>query len=170
MKNEKRLLKWALKIKVLTYYGNGKLACVRCGFNDVRALSLDHINGDGKAHRASVKMPMYAWVERNNYPSMFQTLCYNCQHIKYIEEDVLKAKTPVISLSSRVYTWIDAHDNSKFKLSELTASLGLVGKEYNNARGIVWRLAQAHELRALTNGYYVKIPEQVSVFKHRTKV
>ncbi|KKL06542.1 hypothetical protein LCGC14_2595010, partial [marine sediment metagenome] len=37
----------ATKPYVLRYYGRGKLACVHCGFEDIRALTLDHINGGG---------------------------------------------------------------------------------------------------------------------------
>lgn len=74
---------WKLKRKilVLTHYGNGKLACVLCGYSDIRALSLDHINNDGaeqrKKYGATVKY--YGWLIRNNFPSGHQTLCMNCQ-------------------------------------------------------------------------------------------
>ena len=33
---------WAKKT-ILSYYSNGTLKCARCGFNDIRALSIDHI-------------------------------------------------------------------------------------------------------------------------------
>ncbi len=49
------------KVEVLTYYGSGKLACVKCGFSDI-------------------------WLKRNNFPSGYQTLCMNCQYTKKIEE------------------------------------------------------------------------------------
>lgn len=75
-----------LKIEVLTYYGNGRCACVRCGFNDVRALSIDHITGGGNHHRRKIEIKagsdMYVWLKKNNYPDGFQTLCMNCQFIK----------------------------------------------------------------------------------------
>lgn len=73
------------KILVLTHYGNGKLACVKCGFSDIRALSIDHINGGGSEERiAKIKRgtKFYSWLMKNNYPLGFQTLCMNCQWIK----------------------------------------------------------------------------------------
>lgn len=73
-----------LKQKILTYYGNGKLACVKCGFNDIRALSVDHINGNGRDHRGK---NLYEWIRQNNYPKGFQTLCMNCQWIKRVENN-----------------------------------------------------------------------------------
>lgn len=78
-----------LKIRVLTYYGGGTCKCVRCGFDDVRALSIDHINGNGYAHRKIMKatgINFYRWLEKEKYPDGYQTLCMNCQFIKR-EED-----------------------------------------------------------------------------------
>lgn len=76
-----------LKIEVLTYYGNGKLTCVQCGFDDVRALSIDHINGGGTQHRKSLGIPkggtnFYNWLKSQGFPEGYQTLCMNCQFIK----------------------------------------------------------------------------------------
>ena len=74
------------KIEVLTHYSNGKLSCVRCGFADLRALSIDHINGNGTAHRMIlgklVGANFYKWLKNNDYPEDYQTLCMNCQFIK----------------------------------------------------------------------------------------
>ncbi len=78
------------KIIVLTYYGNGKCACVLCGFEDVRALSIDHINGGGTEHRRQIHKNMYRWLVDNNYPKGYQTLCMNCQFIKGIKVESLK--------------------------------------------------------------------------------
>jgi hypothetical protein len=81
---EKRI-EYQLKIKtdVLTYYGNGKCACVRCGYNDIRALSIDHINGNGANQRKNIEGAFcYNWLKTNNYPEGYQTLCMNCQFIK----------------------------------------------------------------------------------------
>ncbi len=76
-----------LKNDVLGHYGNGKLACVRCGFDNERALSIDHINGGGNKHAKQVGfgMAMWYWLRRNNYPEGYQTLCMNCQFIKKSE-------------------------------------------------------------------------------------
>jgi hypothetical protein len=78
-----------LKYKVLTHYGNGKCACVQCGFDNIHALSIDHINGKGNEHRRQIKTfggRFYHWLVANNYPEGFQTLCMNCQFIKKFGE------------------------------------------------------------------------------------
>jgi len=80
------IIRLKAKIDVLTHYGNGELACVKCGFDDIRALSIDHINGGGKKHRREIRENnMYVWLCDHNYPEGFQTLCMNCQWIKRAE-------------------------------------------------------------------------------------
>jgi hypothetical protein len=78
-----------LKQTVFSHYGRGKIQCVKCGFNDIRALSIDHINGSGTEHRNTNKysggIKFYRWLKKNNYPDGFQVLCMNCQFIKRVE-------------------------------------------------------------------------------------
>lgn len=77
-----------LKLTVLTHYAGGSPKCVRCGYSDLRALTLDHINGGGAAHRREVTgggTGVYNWAKRNSYPPIFQVLCQNCNSIKAIE-------------------------------------------------------------------------------------
>jgi len=62
--------------KALTHYG-GK--CVCCGETTQEFLSIDHINGGGNKHRQEIGIgQIYRWLEKNNYPTDFQVLCYNC--------------------------------------------------------------------------------------------
>lgn len=79
----------ALKAQVLTYYGNGKLACVHCGESRMACLSIDHINGGGCKHRLNTSLrssdSFYRWLVREDYPDGYQTLCMNCQFIKRVE-------------------------------------------------------------------------------------
>lgn len=79
-----------LKLEILAHYGNGKCECTRCGYKDERALSIDHINGNGNAHKKELGIQggnmFYLWLKQNNYPEDFQTLCMNCQFIKSIKE------------------------------------------------------------------------------------
>lgn len=65
------------------------LMCQSCGFSDIRALSIDHVNGDGAEHRKTIAggSQMYAWLKRHGYPSGFQVLCMNCQWIKRAEQN-----------------------------------------------------------------------------------
>ena len=77
-----------LKVEVLTHYGDSKCACVGCGFNDIGALSIDHIEGGGNRHRKSKlrsSSAFYAWLKAENYPEGYQTLCMNCQFLKRFE-------------------------------------------------------------------------------------
>lgn len=60
-----------LRLKVLTHLG-GK--CSECGFDDVRALQVDHVNGGGSKDRA-----LFAGREGNE---KYQILCANCNWIK----------------------------------------------------------------------------------------
>jgi len=68
-----------LKQSVIDAYG-GKCTC--CGETKFEFLSIDHINGGGKAHRAQLKgagNSIYKWLKDNNYPKEeFRLLCYNC--------------------------------------------------------------------------------------------
>uniref|UniRef100_A0A6M3LDR7 Uncharacterized protein n=1 Tax=viral metagenome TaxID=1070528 RepID=A0A6M3LDR7_9ZZZZ len=80
----------ALKLEVLTHYGKGECVCVKCGFNNIRALSIDHIEGGGNRHRKSKLRPassFYTWLKAENYPTGYQTLCMNCQFIKRDENN-----------------------------------------------------------------------------------
>ena len=75
-----------LRLLVLSHYGNdGKPLCVVCGFADIRALSVDHIHGNGNAHRRRIKKWLYLWLKQQNFPGGYQTLCMNCQMIKAAE-------------------------------------------------------------------------------------
>ena len=85
---EKHRRRWqALKIEILNHYSGGKLACVKCGFNDIRALSIDHIKGDGAKHRRveGAGSAVWHWLKRSDYPEGYQTLCMNCPFIKKME-------------------------------------------------------------------------------------
>ncbi len=76
------------KLEVLTHYGNGKCACVKCGESRLACLSIDHINGRGKEDRGKrLGIAFYRHLRRNNYPSGYQTLCMNCQFVKRIENN-----------------------------------------------------------------------------------
>jgi len=59
-----------IKKEVLTYYGNGKFACVSCGESRFPCLSIDHINGGGVAHRKETKQGshIYVWLKIQHYP------------------------------------------------------------------------------------------------------
>lgn len=78
-----------VKTEVLTHYGRGRLVCVRCGFNDMRALSLDHIDGTGWAEKYNGHA-LYMSLRGKGYPDGYQTFCMNCQFIKREENKEYK--------------------------------------------------------------------------------
>jgi len=79
-----------LRTEILYNYSGGKMVCSRCGFDDVRALDLDHIENGGGSHRKQIgrrgaTYDIYAALKRDNFPSGYQVLCRNCNWIKEIE-------------------------------------------------------------------------------------
>lgn len=55
--------------------------CCKCGFSDIRALQIDHINGGGNRERKEKgDYAMYKGVILN--PEKYQLLCANCNWIK----------------------------------------------------------------------------------------
>ncbi len=77
---------------VIDYYSQGTNKCKKCGFNDLRALTIDHINNDGKIHRRGLKQSsIYFWLRANEFPVGFQVLCWNCNWIKKCEYEKTKS-------------------------------------------------------------------------------
>jgi transposase len=83
------------KKQVLAHYGGGKLACVWCGFDDIRALTLDRIAG--KKDKNDFKRTgehLYKRLIEEGFPPGYQTLCLNCRYIKlYMHRELGLAKT-----------------------------------------------------------------------------
>lgn len=67
-----------LRGQVVDAYG-GKCACPKCPETNPAFLTLEHINGDGKAHRKKVGSHTYADLRRRGFPQDGYTLlCWNC--------------------------------------------------------------------------------------------
>ena len=85
---EKRRIKYNnLKSAVFELLGK---TCVSCGFNDIRALQIDHINGGGNKHRLnSHGRTIYYLILANPDESIkkYQVLCANCNWIKRCEKN-----------------------------------------------------------------------------------
>lgn len=81
------------KAQVISELTSGEMCCSLCGFDDIRALSVDHIDGNGAEHRKSVRgCHLYKWLIKNNFPEGFQVLCMNCQWIKRHENNEFTKK------------------------------------------------------------------------------
>jgi hypothetical protein len=81
-----------LKERVFAHYCNGApgaIACSHCGFSDIRALQLHHINGDGAQDRKRLNLAhtqstmFYRRVEKEGYPDGLAVLCANCHILSH---------------------------------------------------------------------------------------
>src|SRR6267378_5501639 len=62
--------------------------CVRCGFDDDRALQIDHVNGGGRAdHVKRGPRAIYKEALSNPGSGKYQILCANCNWIKRAENN-----------------------------------------------------------------------------------
>ena len=70
---------------ILDRYGK---ACALCGFDDIRALQLDHIEDNGAEERKALGgqkfsgVNFYLYLIKQGLPDGYQTLCANCNNIK----------------------------------------------------------------------------------------
>lgn len=90
------------KQKVVDHYG-GRCAC--CEEKGLVFLNIDHIDENGAEHRRQIaphfknRVPggdhFYRWLEKNNFPDGFQTLCYNCNIGKHWNNGVCPHQTGV---------------------------------------------------------------------------
>jgi hypothetical protein len=73
-----------LRLEVLTHYSGGKPKCACCGEEEIKFLTIDHINGDGKEDRAENGRgtAIYRRLRKLGYPKGYQVLCYNCNCAK----------------------------------------------------------------------------------------
>ena len=71
---------------ILDHFGR---RCCRCGFDDVRALQVDHIDGGGTQHYRSLNWNRIRFTrDILTHPEKFQLLCANCNAIKRVAEDM----------------------------------------------------------------------------------
>lgn len=72
-----------IKLEVFTHYSKGKPICCEknCNVDDIDMLALDHTNDDGASHRKKIGVKngvfIYEWTKKNNYPKIFQVMCWN---------------------------------------------------------------------------------------------
>ena len=70
-----------LKLEVLAAYGT---VCSCCGEGNPLFLTIDHLNGDGKAHRVEARgngaAGLYPWLRRQGFPQDLGLVvaCFNC--------------------------------------------------------------------------------------------
>lgn len=74
----------AAQIEALVKYsGHTPPECVLCGFSNILALQLDHIDGDGAAFRKvnphQTGKSLTLFLRKRNWPTGYRVLCANCQ-------------------------------------------------------------------------------------------
>ncbi|KKN17539.1 hypothetical protein LCGC14_0964640 [marine sediment metagenome] len=165
-----------LKREILTHYGGGKLACVRCGFSDIRALSIDHIDGGGSYQRRKSRSTgtFYNWLKKNHLPKGYQTLCMNDQFIKRFEnnehgvsrlvrlqrkeeEHQEQLKNPLPITTKTLKRYIKDKMPARFQLADVYKKLNLPDYKQVSVRNVVMKMTMVGELKPLGNGFYEKI-------------
>lgn len=82
---ERARKKWLdIKTEVFRLLGD---KCVRCGFMDIRALQIDHVNGGGLKEKRGTPKSYYMLVLKSieRGEQKYQLLCANCNWIKAYE-------------------------------------------------------------------------------------
>lgn len=89
----------ALKADVLGHYGG---ACACCGETELIFLSLEHVGGGGKAHRAEMGggEKVYRDIRKRGYPPGFEALCHNCNQGRHINGGVCPHEQHALRLVS----------------------------------------------------------------------
>lgn len=77
-------------VKDRCFEAYGGYVCSCCRETERTFLCLDHINNDGYKHRKEIGFKggigIYLWLIRNNFPSGFQVLCFNCNQSKRLND------------------------------------------------------------------------------------
>jgi hypothetical protein len=99
---KQRVRRHRLKLKVVKYYGDGEAKCANCDEDDVRLLSIDHINGGGNKHRREQGIGsgtnFYRWLVQQDFPDGYKTLCLKCNMAK--TKRLRKKRTSVRSVQA----------------------------------------------------------------------
>jgi len=76
---QKERATYTKRAKDAAFEAYGGYKCVCCGEANPKFLTLDHINGGGRANRRNQSgIGFYVWLRNNNYSADLQVLCYNC--------------------------------------------------------------------------------------------
>lgn len=65
-------------------------SCVRCGYSDIRALQIDHIQADSELDKKKKGTSYYYNIRKNLDSGRYQVLCANCNVIKRRENQEVK--------------------------------------------------------------------------------
>ena len=80
----------------------GEIKCKRCGFNDIRALQIDHVDGGGGTDRKTRQSTcLHLDIVRGRNSSNVQILCANCNWIKRHENGEITGRPRANDLVER---------------------------------------------------------------------
>lgn len=87
IRDRQKVLARENRVKCLEYYGGKPPRCNCCGENEIKFLTIDHVDNNGAEHRKEIfsngrSGNIIQWLIRNDYPAGFQVLCYNCNCAK----------------------------------------------------------------------------------------
>ena len=74
-----------LRMKILRRYSGETPTCACCPETAYEFLTIDHIDGGGLEQRRQIGLSgrsVYKWIIDNDFPPLFQVLCYNCNFAK----------------------------------------------------------------------------------------
>lgn len=79
--------RYVLDLKLAAFDAYGGRFCNCCGETNTTMLTLDHIYNDGYEFRKTeaAGRGTYKWVRDNDYPPVFQVLCWNCNLGKHYD-------------------------------------------------------------------------------------
>lgn len=71
------------KEAILDHYGD---CCSNCNCTGFVFLTIDHMDGGGKKHRAVIGNNIYRWLAKESFPSGYRILCWNCNVARNFSE------------------------------------------------------------------------------------
>lgn len=120
-----------LRTELLSKLGN---KCTRCGFSDIRALQIDHINGGGtkegkRLGRGENYINKLLSMSDYELKNKYQLLCPNCNWIKRIENN--EATGRPVHISKKLPNPLDFAVIQKEKMTDIRE----IGKLRNSRWG-----------------------------------
>lgn len=84
-----------LKQKIFDRYG---WKCKCCGESNIKFLTMDHVNNDGWKERLTIGYriggpTLYREIVKRGFPDTFQTLCFNCNCGKRVNNGICPHKS-----------------------------------------------------------------------------
>ena len=78
-----RTYRQRLRLDALIHYSGDPPRCCCCDERTLDFLTIDHINGGGRAlHKQLGGWRFFVWLKKNNFSPGFQVLCMNCNFAK----------------------------------------------------------------------------------------